>query len=201
MLLLREGSEIMGEVKNTMAESLDRLRRMCESVDAQVHLIAERDAGTQKFLDGHRQDMEDLYKGIVEAYKDSERQKYETDGLVYMSDAWTGDMVRASNAAKMRAALEQIAHYDDSEYGMDDYGCADGHNCADIARTALAAPSRNCDAYDSADEMMEKYADDAFLEEWREWRKTGKCDSLMLDAFLCINWLFLTNEKGATDGK
>lgn len=145
MPLLREGSEIMGEVKNTMAESLDRLRRMCESVDAQAHLIAERDEGTQKFLEGHRQDMEDLYKGIVEAYKDSERQKYETDGLVYMSDAWAGDMVRASNAAKMRAALEQIAHYDDSEYGMDDYGCADGHNCADIARAALAEPSRNCD--------------------------------------------------------
>lgn len=51
----------------------------------------------------------------------------------------------SGNGAKMREALEKIAHYDDSEYGMDDYGCADGHICADIARTALAEPARNCD--------------------------------------------------------
>ena len=65
-----------------------------------------------------------------------------------------------------------------------------------ISSRALAAPARNCDSYDSADEMMEKYADYAFLEEWKKWRETGKCHSLMLDAFLCISWLFLTNERG-----
>ena len=67
-------------------------------------------------------------------------------------------------------------------------------------KAALAAPARNCDSYDSADEMIKEYADDAFLEEWKEWRETGKCNPLMTDALLCINWLFLTNEKGETNG-
>ena len=59
----------------------------------------------------------------------------------------------SGNGAKMREALEKIAHYDDNEYGMDDYGCADGHNCADIARAALAEPPRNCDMETVADQV------------------------------------------------
>lgn len=43
------------------------------------------------------------------------------------------------DGAKMREALNKIAHYDDNEYSMDDYNCADGHVCADIARAALSA--------------------------------------------------------------
>lgn len=65
------------------------------------------------------------------------------------------------NGAKMREALEKIAHYDDSEYGMDDYGCADGHNCADIARKALAEPPRNCDVgtVEEQAKRMDKFCD------------------------------------------
>lgn len=49
------------------------------------------------------------------------------------------------NNKATREALEKIAHYDDSEYGMDDPYCKDGRICADIARKALAKPPRNCD--------------------------------------------------------
>lgn len=41
-------------------------------------------------------------------------------------------------------------------------------DCRDKLSAALAKPPRNCDSYDSADKMMEEYADDAFLEVWRE---------------------------------
>ena len=49
---------------------------------------------------------------------------------------------------KLREALEKIAHYADNRDAMDDPDCADGHILADIAKTALAAPPRNCDAMD-----------------------------------------------------
>lgn len=186
----------MREVKNTMAESLDRLRRMCESVDAQVHLIAERDKGTQKFLEGHRQDMEDLYKGIVEAYKDSERQKYETDGLVYMSDAWTGDMVRASNAAKMRAALERLKPLCQSvwESGGGEDVSAEIAEMMDIIKDALSAPPRNCDV-GTAEEQDERF--DAFCE-----RYAPRCENCpcclwnMIGGACSIKWAQMPYEEG-----
>lgn len=40
--------------------------------------------------------------------------------------------------AKMRKALEKIAHYCDDENAMDDPFCADGITCAKIAISALA---------------------------------------------------------------
>lgn len=68
------------------------------------------------------------------------------------------------------------------------------------AEAAIAAlekkdPPRNCDAYDSADEMMKDYADEGFFREWQEWRETGKCHELMLDTFLCIDWLFMKSKS------
>lgn len=42
-----------------------------------------------------------------------------------------------ASASKWREALEGIAHYCDDRYRMDDYCCADGHICAEIAKKAL----------------------------------------------------------------
>ena len=67
------------------------------------------------------------------------------------------DAESVGNAAKMREALEYIAHYCDSEYGMDDPGCADGHILADKAIAALAAPPRNCDVGTAEEQMKRQY--------------------------------------------
>ena len=102
--------------------------------------------------------------------------------------------------AKLREALSKSCAYFAVVLNTGMFNRVHLEALLNMAKGALAAPAMNCDSYDSADEMMEKYADDAFLEEWKKWRETGKCHPLMLDAFLCINWLFLTNEKGETNG-
>ena len=66
------------------------------------------------------------------------------------------DAESIGNAAKLREALEKIAHYADNRDAMDDPDCAYGHILADIAKTALAAPPRNCDVL-SAQEQTEKF--------------------------------------------
>ena len=47
------------------------------------------------------------------------------------------------NVAVMRRALEELAHYDDNDANMDDPYCRDGHDCAKIARAALATINEN----------------------------------------------------------
>ena len=47
------------------------------------------------------------------------------------------------NVSAMRRALEELAHYDDNDANMDDPYCRDGHNCAEIARAALATIKEN----------------------------------------------------------
>lgn len=47
------------------------------------------------------------------------------------------------NVSVMRRALEELAHYDDNDANMDDPYCKDGHDCAKIARAALATINEN----------------------------------------------------------
>lgn len=47
------------------------------------------------------------------------------------------------NVSAMRRALEELAHYDDNDANMDDPFCRDGHDCAKIARAALATIKEN----------------------------------------------------------
>lgn len=47
------------------------------------------------------------------------------------------------NVSVMRKALEELAHYDDNDANMDDPFCRDGHDCAKIARAALATIKEN----------------------------------------------------------
>lgn len=154
-------------------------------------------------------DLEAAYKiGIEEANRDGHADAMNAVREVVLKIGPLYNAECIGNTAKLRTALETVrdAHFVREENGEDCEGFdveADdgtGRPLICVVEDALAGPARNCDSYDSADEMMEEYADDAFLEEWKEWRKSGKCHPLMIDAFLCINWLFLTNKKGDSDG-
>lgn len=108
----------------------------------------------------------------------------------------------SNNSVEMRKFAEYVANYPTCKgcNGQTDSrfceSCPKGVALAPLAlraRLALAEPARNCDKFNTADEMMKHYCDDAFYEEWKEWRETGECDELMLEAFMCINWLYLTD--------
>lgn len=62
--------------------------------------------------------------------------------------------MKASNAKAMRDALKQIH---DLVNSLDEDCGVDPVEIRDIARTALAAPSRNCDRFSNANEALEAF--------------------------------------------
>lgn len=89
--------------------------------------------------------------------------------------------VPVGNAAAMREALEMIH---DKVNGLDEECGVDPVEIRDIARTALAAPPRNCDEYDCKSD-----AEVGFV------KQTGETDESPLYWQLFANWLFATAEE------
>lgn len=104
---------------------------------------------------------------------------------------------------KWREALNKIAHYDESEYSMDDYNCADGHICADIARAALAAPVRNYEVGTVEDQY------NRFTEFCRQHKRCDDCQFTKLSnegnitrslLKCCLLWSHEPYEEGGKNG-
>ena len=105
--------------------------------------------------------------------------------------------MEASNVKAMREALEKIAHYTDNRDEMDDPGCADGYYLAEIAKTALAAPPRNCDI-GTAEEQAERFVE--FCDEEKGNREHCR-NCRLCNAQDCeLAWSQMPYEKGETDG-
>jgi hypothetical protein len=102
------------------------------------------------------------------------------------------------NGFKLRKAIEQIR-----EELLRDSGCGPAtefHIAVDkITQEALAAPARNCDRFNNADEVVEYYGDEAIKEAWKKLRediKDGKYE-FAVDLVFMIDWLF-AEAKGET---
>ena len=118
-----------------------------------------------------------------------------------------GGIVEASrqtgNAAAMRKALEfiKLASDDYEKYGTTKAGALDV--IYEKACAALAAPPRNCEKYETADEAMDDFADEALIEEWNVLKAGKDRDMLAKELYYFINWLFATatEQKGESNGK
>jgi hypothetical protein len=104
----------------------------------------------------------------------------------------------AGNAAAMREALEFAVRQlinaieDDSLGGNILYLAGCMRTVANKCKAALAAPARNCDRFNNADELIAYYGDEGMKEGWKELKekiKNGEYE-FAIDFVLMIDWLF-----------
>jgi len=129
------------------------------------------------------------------------RHQHDRELLHHYADRLEAALAReCGDVAKLREALEKIAHYTDNRDAMDDPGCADGHILADIAKTALAAPPRNCDV-GTAEEQLKRFKDFC-----RIISKDETCDGCPLFPqcstleHCTLAWAQMPYEEGKNDG-
>ena len=98
--------------------------------------------------------------------------------------------MEANNTKAMREALKEIH---DRVNSLDEECGVDPIEIRDIARTALAAPPRNCDRFKTKEE-----AATAFAKEKNLWIP----QHILWDLAPWLDWLFATatEQKGANDG-
>lgn len=98
------------------------------------------------------------------------------------------------DAAKLREALERIAHYTDNRDGMDDPYCADGHILADIAKEALKEPIRNCDV-GTAEEQSRRFEEYCESEVCKRNRCKSQAKALCIER-CALAWAQMPYEEG-----